>query len=231
MKLKLLFCALTLFLVSCSGGSEGGGANPTTNQPPTKIGSLTSPENNLLCISSRITFEWSSAVDPEGQRFNYVLEVSKDNTFSTLEEEIITRLTTKSVLLEKGVYYYWRVKAVDSEGASGLYSSVFSFYTEGDGETNHLPFQPQVVFPKTDDAVNAGSVTFEWTANDIDNDPLTYDVFLDTVNPPTNKVAEDIEMTSVSVTLEATTTYFWKVSVKDNKLGQTHGETWTFMTN
>ena len=45
--------------------------------------------------------------------------------------------------------------------------------------------------------------------------------------PPTNKVAEDIEMTSVSVTLEATTTYFWKVSVKDNKLGQTHGQAWT----
>jgi len=234
MKSRILIGAFTLVFISCSGGSEDGGTSttsPTTNQPPTKVGSLISPENNLICISNRVTFRWSSAADPEGQPFNYVLEISKDNAFSSLEEEIITGLTSKSVLLDKGVYYYWRVKAVDKDGASGPYSNINSFYTEGEGETNHLPFQPQVVFPKTDDAVNAGSVTLEWTANDIDNDPLTYDVFLDTVNPPTNKVAEDIEMTSVSVTLEATTTYFWKVSVKDNKLGQTHGETWTFMTN
>lgn len=234
MKIKTLYFALAVLCLSCSGGSDDGGPSPTNpiiNQPPTKVGSLISPENNIICISSRVTFKWSTAEDPEGQPFNYVLEISKDNAFSTLEEEIITGLTSKAVLLEKGVYYYWRVKAVDNEGASGSYSSVFNFYTEGEGETNHLPFQPQAVFPKKEDQVDASSVTLQWTANDLDNDPLTYDVYLDISNPPTKKVAADIDTPSLTVSLEDTTTYFWKIIAKDNNSGITHGEVWTFMTN
>lgn len=234
MRSRILFSVLVLIIVSCSGGGNDGGGNttnPTNNQPPSKVGSLVAPENNLLCTTKLVTFQWTSAADPEGKPLKYVLEISTDNGFSTLAENITTFRITKAVNLEKGMSYYWRVKAIDDEGASSEYSAVYSFYTEGEGETNHLPFQPQVVSPQMDSFVDSGSITLEWSASDVDKDPLTFDVYLDETNPPTTKVGEDLTDKLVAVATQAGTTYYWKVDVKDTKSGKTNGQVWSFMTN
>lgn len=234
MKNHALFFVFVFFFISCSGGDEkgaGGTTNPTQNQPPSTVSSLIAPENNLLCTSNYITFEWAAATDPEGEAVKYVLEISTDNSFSAIAQSITTLLTKKRVTLDKGTYYYWRVKAIDPDGASSPYSSVFSLYTEGEGVTNHLPFQPQVVSPQQDSFVAAGNITLSWTATDLDNDPLAYDVYFSTANPPTEKVAEDIDQTSLAVSTEAATTYFWRVVVKDSESGFANGQVWTFNTN
>ena len=234
MKHHFLLFVMVFFLISCSGGEEKGGGgitNPTQNQPPSTVSSLIAPENNLLCTSNYVTFEWAGATDPEGENLTYVLEISTDNSFSAITQSITTFLTKKRVTLDKGVYYYWRVKAIDTDGASSPYSSIYSLYTEGEGITNHLPFQPQVVSPQQDSFVAAGNITLSWKATDLDNDPLAYDVYFSTANPPTEKVAADREETSLVVSTEAATTYYWRVVVKDAGSGFANGQVWTFNTN
>jgi hypothetical protein len=56
-------------------------------------------------------------------------------------------------------------------------------------------------------------------------------VYLDTDNPPTQKVGTALTTNSIDITsLKAATLYYWKVVVKDNKGGETSGQVWSFKT-
>lgn len=235
MKHISLLVILGVLVASCSssggGGDDGPIDPPTENQAPEKVGSLAYPTNNLLCTTNILNFEWSAATDPDGDAVSYVLEISETNDFSTLKESLTVSGTTRTVTLEKGVAYYWRVKVVDSKNASSEYSSTYQFYTEGIGQTNHLPFSPELVSPELNASLNGASTILEWNASDVDNDPLTYDVYFDTNTAPTTKVGDNQTAKTLSVDLSASTTYYWKVVVKDDKGGQAIGQVWSFTTN
>ncbi|MBL4724793.1 MAG: hypothetical protein JKY73_05355, partial [Lutibacter sp.] len=140
--------------------------------------------------------------------------------------------TLKTLTLEKGIAYYWRVKAVDAKNASSEYSSVYQFYTEGEGESNHLPFSPILVSPELSSVVTELTANLQWTASDVDTeDALTYDVYFGTENPPSVLSSENQSTTSLEVDLISSTTYYWKVVVKDGQGGQTIGQIWSFSTD
>ena len=230
---KYLSLLIALTLWSCGGG--GGGDDPPDPPPPTNRApsapTQSAPTNNLLCIDNSVQFQWSSSTDPDGDAVSYQLQIATDNQFT---QNLITRTvatTSTTVSLSRGVAYYWRVKAVDSKNASSAYSSTFSFYTEGDGISNHLPFIPVLVSPEMDQVVTTASVSLEWTASDVDDDPLTFDVYFDTVNPPANVQSSDQSGTTLNVNLSASTNYYWRVVVKDDKGGQTIGQVWKFKTD
>ena len=65
----------------------------------------------------------------------------------------------------------------------------------------------------------------------MDNDPLTFDIYFDTANPPTTKVSENQSATTISVDLNSSTDYYWKIVVKDDKDGITIGQVWGFKTD
>ena len=140
-----------------------------------------------------------------------------------------------SKLIEKKFKGRSDKEAMDTKNASSSYSSTFQFYTEGEGVTNHLPFSPELVNPVLNTAVQEATTTLEWTASDVDGDPLTFDIFFDTVNPPTTKVGDNQSTTTLDVALDPSTNYYWKVVVKDTKdaviLGQTIGQIWNFKTD
>ncbi|GAA4940137.1 hypothetical protein GCM10023314_11170 [Algibacter agarivorans] len=232
MKNIKLLLVLVIIMASCSSG--GGDDTPPIeeNKAPGKVASLTYPTNNLLCISNTLLFEWADAIDPNGDQITYLLEISKNNQFSSIEESITsTNNNSKPVTLEKGIAYYWRVKATDSKGLSSDYSTVFQFYTEGVAEVNHLPFAPNLTAPTNNGAVSGATTNLQWNASDVDNDPLTYDVYFDTANPPTTKVGDNQSTKSLTVNINAATTYYWKVVAKDDKGGQALGQVWNFSVN
>ncbi|MFH6602643.1 kelch repeat-containing protein [Maribacter algicola] len=75
--------------------------------------------------------------------------------------------------------------------------------------------------------------TLEWeSAMDPDGDSITYDLYVDTIEEPINKVAENIAGTNF--TLESTMAlspardYYWKVVAKDGKEGETSSIVFTF---
>ncbi len=232
MRNYIYIAALSISLWSCGGG---GGDEPTpppvVNTPPT-VPTLTAPVNNSLCIDNVLNFQWNASTDAEGGTITYEIQVSKNTLFSPISHTQTSITTNKSITLEKGIAYYWRVKATDNKNASSNYSATFNLYTEGVGVTNHLPFSPVLVSPGLNSVQTAATVNLQWTASDVDaNDTLTYDVYFGTANPPTFITSANQSASTLNKTVSPSTTYYWKVEVKDGKGGQTVGQVWSFTTD
>jgi len=231
MKKYSLLLLISLSFLSCGGGGDDPPPTPTpvNKAPSTPLQSA--PTNNLLCIDNLVPFQWSVSTDPDGDAISYQLQIATNTSFTeNLQTNVVTGTST-SVSLAKGIAYYWRIKAVDSKNASSSYSSTFNFYTEGEGISNHLPFIPALTGPDLNSVITATSVTLEWSASDVDEDPLTFDVYLGTNNPPTTKIGDNQSATSLTTAVNASTNYYWKVVVKDDKGGQTIGQIWNFKTD
>ena len=231
---KLLYIfVLSILVWSCGGG---GGDTPTpppaVNNAPT-VPTLVYPTNNLLCIDNVLDFDWNASTDPDNDAITYQVQVAKDAQFTQVVHTVTEVSTLKTLSLEKGIPYYWRVKAIDSKNLSSAYSSTNQFYTEGLGVINHLPFSPILVSPTLNVIVTSTTATLQWTANDVDTtDTLTYDVYFGTDTIPISIASADQSTTSyVTPTLIASTPYYWKVVVKDGQGGQTTGQTWSFTTD
>lgn len=227
---KLFFiCWISFGIVSCGGGDEP--ISEPQNVAPS-IPNLIAPTNGNVCIDNSVTFEWETATDPEKDAISYQLEIAKDNQFTQIIKSTESNTTSQNTTLEKGLTYFWRVKATDSKKLASKYSSIFSFYTEATAISNKLPNFPNLVAPILGLGLNAGTTSLQWSATDADtNDILTYDVYFGLDNPPTAKVVDNKTSTSVDVTTVSQKRYYWKVVVKDNKGGQTIGTIWNFKTN
>jgi len=223
----------SLFLFSCGGGGSGDDQPdplPINNAPNKPV--ISAPINNLLCINNVVQFHWEAAIDPDGDAVSYQLQLATNNQFTENVQNSSNILgTSYQFSLSKGVAYYWRVKTFDSKGLSSEYSNIFQFYTEGDGVSNHVPFAPNIVSPNLNQIVQTNTTQLEWTANDVDNDPLTYNVYFGTVNPPPTKVAENLSTKTFDVTLNSSTSYYWKIVVNDGKGGISIGQIWNFKTD
>jgi hypothetical protein len=229
MKKLLSLLVLSLLLFSCGGGGDSPPPILENNIP--SIPSLVYPTNNLLCIDNTVEFKWNASTDPDGGTISYQIQVAKDNLFTQISFDRKGTQLTQTIVLEKGVAYYFRVRATDSSNGSSEYSAVNQFYTEGDGVSNHLPFAPTIVQPALNALVQTSSITLEWAATDVDNDSLTYDVYVDTVNPPVVKLGNDISVKTLLLDVTASTNYYWYVVVKDGKGGVTIGQVWNFKTD
>ncbi|UMB61076.1 SusE domain-containing protein [Lutibacter sp. A80] len=231
MKKYLYTLVLTTLLWSCggSGGSDSPEPEPENNAPNTPT--LKYPTNNLLCIDNTIDFEWNAATDPDGDVVTYEIQIAKDNQFTQIVQTVTNTSTLRTISLDKGIAYYWRVSAKDSKNLSSDYSSVNSFYTEGEGVSNYLPFSPEIVSPTLNATVTETNATLEWNASDVDNDPLTFDVYFGTTETPTTIVSSNQTSKTFNVDLSSSETYYWKVVVKDDKGGETIGQVWNFKTD
>ena len=233
MKITIYILLFASIFWSCSGGSGGNEIIPPTENTAPTTPILVSPTNNLLCINNELNFTWNASIDKEGNPITYFIEVAKNNLFSPIDLNLTSISTSKTITLEKGIAYYWRVKAADSKGAESSYSNVYSFYTEDTGVSNHLPFLPILISPNLGTVVQSPTTTLQWSGSDTDiSDILTYDVYFGTVNPPTAIISSNqSESTFLTPNLNASTTYYWKIVVKDDKGGQTIGQIWNFITD
>lgn len=231
MKKYLLATFIALLLCSCGGGDSSDEVTETENRVPS-VPSLVAPANNLLCIDNAVAFQWNVSSDPDSDAISYQIQISKDIQFNQIDYTNSSQTPSKIISLDKGMRYYWRVKAVDSKNLSSNYSAVFQFYTEGVGLTNHLPFAPSVVKPELASVLTGSSVVLQWSASDVDAaDQLTYDVYFGTVNPPTSKVSSNQSLKTFTQSLSVASNYYWRVDVKDNKGAVTKGQVWNFIKN
>ena len=228
MKNILLFISI-LFFASC--GSDNGGLAETTdrNEAPTTP-SLLNPTNNLLCISSELTFEWAASTDIEGDAINYYYEVATDNMFTNIVKSGTVKGTSKLLQLEKETAYYWRVQASDSKGDISDFSDTWNLYTENIPLENHLPFMPELISPSINSTVTENTISLTWNCADIDNDALTFNVFLGK-NETLEQVATGISDTFLEVPLDNNSNYSWKIEAIDSKNGKTIGQMWNFIVN
>lgn len=230
-KLYLCLSLVVLILISCSKEEGQGQTEPPVENAAPSIPNQVYPLNNTVCIDNNIIFEWNASTDAEGNRITYKIEVSENSSFNPILQTQTSFSESKLITLPKGKSFYWRIKAVDSQSAESEYSSVSQFLTEGDGVSNHLPFAPTLVAPALNSEIEGTSTTLSWSASDVDGDPLTFDVYLDTNADPTTKVSENqTESTYNATGLIASSTYYFKVVVKDNKGAASIGQIWSFTT-
>ena len=97
--------------------------------------------------------------------------------------------------------------------------------------TNTPPYEPVLLFPDDAAANQPGTLTLRWSAKDPDGDPLSYDVYLDTLLPPVAQIAtSQIDTTHTLARLHGATTYYWRVVAHGNRGGLTPSQVRDFAT-
>jgi len=231
MKVNVLIYLCLLLLSGCSDSFDEDRPvpEPKVNKAPSTP-SLMTPADGLTCSDNPLNFSWNKSTDPEGDPISYQIQVATNKSFS--KDLQVSSTSNVSVIfdLTKGVEYFWRVKAKDSNNKSGEYSIIRNFYTEAEGQRNHIPNTATLINPDINDQITGNSVVLKWNASDIDGDDLVYDIFIGNSNPPP-LVFENHSDSSYSLDLSSNKTYYWKINVKDDKGAQAVGQTWSFTTN
>ena len=257
MKLKYSFLiGVMLFLISCGGdnevtfiepsnfenpdGENPDGENPdeqdsdediVINHPKSTI--LIFPENNKECTEgvtvneneSRILFEWNISENTD------LYELNVQNLNTNIVSKIEVETNEAELTLEKGTPYKWHVTSKSNEENTEVATSeIWQFYNAGEGDINHVPFPADVVYPAIASKLEntTTNVVLEWSANDLDEDIVEYQLLFDTVNPPI--VSLGTTTTSVKEVLDITTntTYFWQIITKDSKNNSSNSEVFWF---
>jgi uncharacterized protein (TIGR02145 family) len=100
----------------------------------------------------------------------------------------------------------------------------------GEG-ANLPPDAPSNPSPSDSSAGQSPSVILGWSCSDPDGDPLTYDVYFGTVNPPDTMVSSNQTGTTLGTSgLFGGTIYYWRAVSKDDSGHSTSGPIWSFTT-
>lgn len=200
------------------------------NQAPSVVNAIF-PENNQLCISNVITFNWTNAIDPEDEDIEYEIIVARDRGLTNVIENRTQAATQLGVTLEKGEAYYWQITAIDENDNRGESTPVFAFFTKGESVVNYAPFAAELVSPANNGAVSSGSINLSWNGNDVDaNDTLTYELFFGE-GGNLSLIDDDLSTTNFSVDVTSGRSYSWRVNVKDQHGAKSIGQIWEFTAN
>jgi len=221
----LLFC---LFYVNCSsGGDNTGGPDPL--EPP-GVASLIFPSNNSECTEgsnvstteSTITFDWYNVDNASSY------EIFIKNLMTQTTENYTTSTSEKSVTILKGTPYSWYVVSKNATNQTAQ-SSTWKFYNAGEAVSSYAPFPADLVSPNLYTIFNASTtnVSIEWTGEDVDNDIKEFDVYFDTVSPPSNKITTT-SSSSFSVAVVTGKTYYWRIITKDNQGNKSESQIFQF---
>lgn len=220
--LIVVFASTCLLNIKCSSTPE--------NQAPSAV-NLQFPTQDLLCIDNTIDFNWSDTTDPESDPVSYNLIIASDRALTNVVENRTVSTSQLSITLEKETAYYWKVDALDTNNNLATSSSVYAFYTKGEGTVNYAPFTSELLTPTNNGQVSAGSLNLTWNASDTNTtDTLTYEVFFGE-NSTLTMVAGDVTAKTYAVTVETGKTYSWKINVADQHGAKSIGEVWTFTVN
>ena len=191
-------------------------ASPLANAP-----SLVSPANGASSVPAPTALVWNSALTATGYR----LQVSSNSGFTALvvDDSTITD-TTKTVSgLINQTTYYWRVRTINAAGGS-QFSASRSFTT--------LVAAPTLLFPGNTATNVPVSARLAWAR--ITGAP-GYFVQVGTNQNFTSGVAYSdstiTDTTTVATGLSPTTTYYWRVRMRDGGAGGPFSTVWSFTTS
>ncbi|MCX6162122.1 MAG: YCF48-related protein [Ignavibacteriae bacterium] len=184
--------------------------------------SLLTPANNSVDVSLSPALTWSTAATA----ITYDLQVSADTGFSALLYDLnglpLPNYTVP-VPLNIFTYYYWRVRATNSNGTSPYYSSPFTFRT-----VPNAPLSPALVSPSNNSTGLLLPVVLQWSKV---NDASSYRLQVATDAAFTALVFNDSTLTDTSKVipgLQPVTTYYWRVNSKNIAGTSAYSGTWNF---
>ena len=215
----VISCALFIFIWSC------GGDTPTPNPPKPPVipkpdaVALSLPADNSACLkgaletgsTSILTFTWNKGNNAESYKLEIINLITKQTTTYT------TSNLTFNVALVVNTPYSWQVVSVNKSGTAT--SLVWKFYLSGEPSSNYAPFPAELTTPASGTVIDANKattleVTLAWNGSDVDNDIVSYALYLDNKDASTQVVVSQTG-TTAKQTLQSGKTYYWKVVTTD----------------
>ncbi|MEA5110484.1 hypothetical protein SDC9_15409 [bioreactor metagenome] len=175
--------------------------------------SITSPANNATNVPTTTSYTWTQANNAE----RYNLEVSLNNTFTNIVQDVIVYDLDTILNLNGHRTYFNRIRGENINGTNvGQWSSTTTFST-----INTAPTAPTNLNPTASNPQNAQEpIIFTWTqSTDIDNDPITYNlhIFNGTFNEIYNNITTN-NYTLQANTLQPNSQYTYNITANDGEL-------------
>ena len=237
MKKTILLLAISIItFTSCS--KEGGGTEtPEVVILPPTAAILTFPANNEPCLEtnsvndtqSSVTFRWNAGQNVSSYDIRVInLSNSSSNLYnSTTNDKVLT--------LEHDEPYSWKVISNGESGTQPVESDTWKFYLAGPAQVNFAPFPAELTSPISGSTVTPsdGVIQIQWTCTDADNDIAQFEIYLDATDGSTlvNTIDFETITTSIDVTVENDTIYYWKVVATDAQGNQSDSGVYSFRTN
>lgn len=213
--------------------------------PPAPAGKaiLIYPDNNSACITgtvvsstlTSINFSWQRASDAT----QYTLVIT--DLLTNKEYTASASQPGSTVQLPSNTPFSWYVISKSTQTNTQVKSDVWKFYNSGPGITSHPPFPPHLISPIYNEIVTppAGIIKLNWDAEDVDDDLTSYDIYFGTTTTPgllqtlvpTSPQAGLVGNVINNVSVEHSTTYYWRVVAKDSKGNTATSELSAFKIN
>ncbi|MDD2889796.1 MAG: hypothetical protein PHE49_04045 [bacterium] len=228
----IIFLFFIIILLGCKLN------NPFT--PPSAKGPIIQrPIGDTLHPGKKLSFLWKYINKQE----LYCLQISKSINFSSFLIDTIATETGSfyncPLIFSDTAKYYWRVKVqTKTYHRWSNWSDIGWFLISLTG--NRTPIKPHNPFPDSsaiDVSINGLALT--WDSGDPDKDTVFYTVYFDTSSSftsPDTIIKDSSCFTSTTVSyelpynLDIATTYYWKVSARDNFNKISVGDLWFFTT-
>jgi len=202
--LIISLCVFSMITISCSKTYEfRAPVDPAA-------ANLSKPANNTQCLEvDKVKFEWNKSDNTD----SYTITIIDLISSTTVTQN--TSTNTVEITLPKGRPYSWQITSKNKSTSKTAKSEVWKFYLSGAADSNHAPFPAEIIAPKNETTVSAGSIELSWKVSDVDvGDTHKFDVKLDKTNA-TTVICTDQADTKKTVTLTAGV-YYWRVVAKDN---------------
>ena len=226
---KLVFLSMLISIFACSGGGGGGEEVVPVKKDPIAA-TLVFPNANSECTEgtgktpteSTIKFEWTPGAGSD----NYGLIVK--NLTSGVSTTYSTTKSFYELQLSRGTAYSWYIISSSASSTVKATSETRKFYNAAEGKSSYAPFPAEVVSPIMNESVAGTSITLDWSASDVDNDILSYEVFLGTTTNPVSFQKDIADSILKTVAVVSGTTYYWKIMTKDSKGNTSVSEVFKF---
>jgi len=207
-----------LLKVSSAGFEEW---RTTFNHPPSTP-SNPDPEDGDINVGYDVVLSWN-CYDPDGDSLKYDVYFGDTNPPIKVKSNQTDKIYDPEGPIENTTYF-WQIVAWDNYNVSNE-SSIWSFKTR----SNSPPYVPSIPNPENGTTEVDPYVVLSWSGGDPDGDPVTYDIYLDTIYPPVLLVYDDWHSTSYDPELDYNMTYYWQI-IADDGWSHTRGPIWNFTT-
>ncbi|MCM2263846.1 MAG: CxxxxCH/CxxCH domain-containing protein [Desulfuromonadales bacterium] len=198
------------------------------NLPPNPVSSVISPSpySSPACPTAcSLTFSWNPTTDPDGGPIQYLVEVDNDSSYGSIDATSGWISATSVTLgpLASNTYWYWRVKARDTNHPEVVSTSYPYYWFRTAQPTPTTP--TNLSTPANPTCTGSCSVDLSWTASSNGGPgPFQYYVQIDddpafaTPNATLAWVSGTVTGSTVTVpsgTLATAKTWYWRVKARD----------------
>ena len=233
MKYFIINILILSVFINCGGSDDSEPTPPPPKNP--EDATLVFPEKNSECTegtnktptNSTVQFNWDNSLNTD----SYELVLKNLESGTTTNHTSAT--SELSIELLRATPYSWYIVSKSTSITTTGKSDTWKFYNAGEAAVWYAPFPAEVVAPLQGAIVLpvGDKITLDWTANDVDNDIVSYDVYFGTTNIPPSFMTELTNSTVSDVAVIANTTYYWYVVTKDEQGNSSNSEVFEFTTD